>query len=476
MLSWSKMVKCEHGEHGWFKPGERAYAPLMKSDAVQLLAKSFPSRNRATKLYQLKHFLEVNQVGPEEVLQLSDAEIKKSIKRAVLTKNEKGSYAAARNLFYVVRRFLELNGREISFNRSEKLSLLKRRPKKIAKQYIPSRDDIYRMGDSFPNKGPRQKTRGQALILCLWQSGVRSSCLCSWTWGMFKDKLWPAPKIPVPIKVVAYRPPGVTDCAQDTKLSSYAVDYYYTFLHEEAAWALKLYLDERIADGWKPDDVDPVFVTEGTASKGGSLNPQHVVEIVKTAAQQIGLDPESIWTHCFRKSFRKTLYRGGVDPDVAEALMGHKLPASRGSYFDYHDLRFASTEYMRGFWQRMDVDRLRELEEEVGRLRAREKELNGVKAEIEEKKSETEILQKRVQELSDSRSIVMDMAEEMKKLKAQVTELQRTLVKRSYQPLPQSLGKVSPMTDEEADEIIATEEKMAEKLRKHGLYTEAPEE
>ena len=43
--------------------------------------------------------------------------------------------------------------------------------------------------------------------------------------------------------------------------------------------------------------------------------------------------------------------------------------------------------------------------------------MNGVKAEIEEKKSETEILQKRVQELSESRSIVIDMAKELKELK-----------------------------------------------------------
>ena len=363
----------EHGKHGWFQHGERSYAPLLKSEAVQLLAKSYSVSNRASKLYQFQHFLEINQMGSEEILSLPEEEIKKCIRRAVLTKNEEGHYVAGRNLFYVARRFLELNGREVHFNRTEKKVLLKRKPKKIAKQHIPSREEIYRMADAMPNKGARQHARGNAITLCLWQSGVRASCLCSWLYGMFKDKLWSQPKIPVPIKVVAYRPPGVFDCAQDTKLSSYNVNYYYTFLHEEAAWALRTYLDERIADGWKPKDSDPVFVTEGTASQGEPVDSSHLLGIVKSAAQQIGIDPETIWTHCLRKAFRKTLYRGGVDPDVAEALMGHKLPASRGSYFDYHDVSFAANEYMRGFWNRIDIDRIRNLEDQIGELQKEKK-------------------------------------------------------------------------------------------------------
>jgi hypothetical protein len=82
-----------------------------------------------------------------------------------------------------------------------------------------------------------------------------------------------------------------------------------------------------------------------------------------------------------RKSFRKTLYRSGVEPDVAEALMGHKLGASRGSYFDYHDPRFAAEQYRRGDWERITYDtvlshaeKLAELERENQALKAR---LNG---------------------------------------------------------------------------------------------------
>lgn len=376
--------KRERGEHGWYKPGPRSYARLMKSDAVRLLAQSYPSTSREGELYQLQHFLEINHMGPEEILALDEKEIKKYIRRAVLQKNSEGHNTAAKRLFYVAMRFFELNGKELSFSRTEKKTLLKRTPKRIAKQYIPTREDIYRMVDAAPNKGPRQQSRARAIILCLWQSGVRASCLCSWIYGMFKDQLYPTIKAPIEIKVVANRPEGATDCGQDTKLSSYNVGYYYTFLHEEAAQALKAYLEERMADGWNPKDSDPIFVTEGPVSIGNPVNSTHLLGVVKSCAEQIGISPDSIWTHCLRKAFRKTLYRGGVDPDVAEALMGHKLPGSRGSYFDYHDVNFAREQYIRGYWSRISEDHIRKLEKRVAEVQAYEKRIE----ELEQKNQE----------------------------------------------------------------------------------------
>jgi hypothetical protein len=227
------------------------------------------------------------------------------------------------------------------------------------------------MVDAFPDHGALQRKRGQALILCDWQSGVRANCLCSWTFAMFKDQLWPTIKFPVKIKVASDRPEGVTDCAVDTKLSSYNVNYYYTFLAEEGARTVKDYLEERQKQGWKPKDSDPVFVTHGTVieENGRPLNAQHVVDVVKSAAKQIGIDPSKIWTHCLRKAFRKTLYSSGVDPDIAEALMGHKLGASRGSYFDYHDIKFAEDNYKRASWTRLGVERFQQMENELAELR-----------------------------------------------------------------------------------------------------------
>lgn len=364
-------IDAERNVHGWFQPGAHSYEYLLESPSVQLLAQTFTPTSKAGYLYQLKHFLDLNNLTPEALLNLNDKEIQQAVIKAVAHKQGEKSYAAARRMFYVTRRFLELNGRELIFNKTQRKLLLKREPKKVSREHVPTREEIYRIADSFPDKGPLQKKRGKALVLCLWQSGVRVNCVCSWTYGIFKNQFYPEPKTIASIKVVSNREPGINDCAVDAKLSSYSINYYYTFLAKEAIEALRDYLEERKKQGWTPQDGDPVFVTHGTVKKsnGKPLNPQHVIEIVKNAANQIGIPRESTWTHLLRKAFRKTLYSSGVDPDVAEGLMGHKLGASKTSYFDYHDVEFVKKEYSKGNWMRISIAKIEAMEEEITELR-----------------------------------------------------------------------------------------------------------
>lgn len=370
-MSAKNQTKRKRTEHGWFQPGAHSYENLLEKPSVQLLIPTFTPTSKSGHLYQLKHFLEINNLTPESLLDLKDKEIQQAVMKAIAYKQSKGNYSAARKMFYVVRRFLELNGREIYFNKTQRKVLLKREPKKISKEHIPTREEIYRMADSFPDKGPLQKKRGKAIVLCLWQSGVRANCLCSWTYGIFKNQIYPEPQSIVQIKVVAHRDQETYDCAVDTKLSSYAVNYYFTFLSKEAIEALKEYLDERKNQGWIPKDNDSIFVTHGVikAKNGKPLTPSHIISIVKNAANQIGIPKESTWTHLLRKAFRKTLYASGVDPDIAEALMGHKLAASKTSYFDYHDSSFVRKEYSKGNWMRISIAKIETMEEEISELR-----------------------------------------------------------------------------------------------------------
>ena len=48
--------------------------------------------------------------------------------------------------------------------------------------------------------------------------------------------------------------------------------------------------------------------------------------------------------------------------------MGHKLPASRGSYFDYHDVDFARKNYLKASWSRIGFDRVKEMEENIDKI------------------------------------------------------------------------------------------------------------
>ena len=97
----------------------------------------------------------------------------------------------------------------------------------------------------------------------------------------------------------------------------------------------------------KLDDQDFVFKPARKFAKNKRTEPDRVLELVKAAARAVGLDPKTVWTHVLRKSFRKVLNATPeLDEDTKEALMGHTLPGSRGSYFDVHDIDEIAAKYM----------------------------------------------------------------------------------------------------------------------------------
>ena len=127
---------------GRFAPSTRNYVNLLKSNAVRIFAETLAPSTRHRDLHTLKWFLDLNNVGVEEFLELSEKEIKGMIKRAILVKRREGKTAQARTIFYCVLRFLEVNGKEVRFSRTERKALLKQIPKKVAIEYIPTREDI----------------------------------------------------------------------------------------------------------------------------------------------------------------------------------------------------------------------------------------------------------------------------------------------------------------------------------------------
>jgi integrase len=156
---------------------------------------------------------------------------------------------------------------------------------------------------------------------------------------LFREQLYPVIKQPVRIRVTP---------AMDTKLNLYGLSHYVTGLQSDAAQALNDYIQLRRARGWNPSPQDWVFVTERAGVRDTKLGREGVWAIVKNVCRRSGFDPATIWVHCFRKSFRKILNSTPqIDEDTKEALMGHKLPGSRGNYFDYHDEDEVMAKYMK---------------------------------------------------------------------------------------------------------------------------------
>ena len=421
------IVDREHDEFGWYAKGEPKFLDLFKCESMQVFGDGVSQRDNSG-LYQLKWFFDTVKVSPDEFLKLPE-EVKRQ-KISVACRNKQSS-SAAQVMFYMVQRFLDLNGKSLSYTRQQKRSMFKRQPYKNGKQHIPKAEEVYRMIDSFPKRNTQQQLRGKALILCQWQSGVRSTCLTDWRYGMFRDKLTPE-AAPLTIKVVSKRQKNDSNVAVDTKLSGYGIGYYYTFLGKEAIQTLRDYLEERKRNGWQPRDEDHIFVTEGTVehAKGKPVTARHLLNNVKTAAHQIGLDPSTVWAHLLRKSFRNVLRRAGLEEDVCEALMGHTLPNSQGSYFDSADMEQARDEYesAESYFSRVDHKKVEQLEEEIPKR----------DMEIQSLKNQTETL------------------------KGEVESLKSMLVG----PAPNRFR-----TSEELESIITSQKHIIEELRKYGLVT-----
>ncbi len=331
--------RWDRGQRGRFAPGPKSYEWLLEDPLVRDWIDGYTSNEtREKKLYQLEKVIRSSRLaGPGELLKLPDRDLKVLVRRVANWYLQRGKGVWAKQITITMKGFLEAQDRKLEFKRSERIRTPPR--KKVAIEHIPTRVEIYRMAE---NAG---SLRNKAVILCLFQSGVRVSCLCNWTYGLVTSQLYPEiTRPPVRIRVT----PNM-----DTKLSLYGLSYYVTGLGQEAAVALRDYLDYRVESGWNPRPSEPLFVVQEKPAQQLKIRRETVWRIVKSSAERSGLDPESVWAHCLRKSFRKVLNATPqIDEDTKEALMGHKLPGSRGSYFDYHDEDEVMSKYMEADFSR----------------------------------------------------------------------------------------------------------------------------
>jgi len=284
---------------------------------------SYRSYNvKSNKGYALEALLRRQDLTVDELFRMPDDEVSRTITTTVQAFAEEGKRAFARSVLDSAKSLFLFHDRDIKLRSFAHL----RGGKRIREQVIPKPSDIYKMADVAGAFSARNK----ALILCLFQSGVRISCVTKWNFGMVKGFLYPDLRLPVHLKITS---------ELDTKLPSYGLGYYLTFLGREAAEALRGYIEQRKEEGWRPKDSDIIFVTAGPSPKfkGEPLAVSHLDDMLKRVAKRSGLDPKGIWPYCLRKSFRKVINNAPIDEDTKEALMGHTLPNSRTNYFDYHD-------------------------------------------------------------------------------------------------------------------------------------------
>ena len=199
--------------------------------------------------------------------------------------------------------------------------------KKAAIEHIPNKEEMYQIIDMSSN------LRDKALLMLLFQSGVRVNVLEHLTYGDVQDQL---DKDTITLKITS---------ELDHKLRGRDIPFYYTFLNGEGAETLKRYVKLRHK---RSKTRTPLFIT----TRGTPISQHWVWAIVKNCVRKAGFKREAVTTHTIRKSFRKIVRQTNIDDDTKEELMGHVLQGSREAYFDKKDVDLIKKAYQKCNFQR----------------------------------------------------------------------------------------------------------------------------
>jgi site-specific recombinase XerD len=245
---------------------------------------------------------------PDDLLKAADSTAIDVTRKFSHQYRAQGKLKMAEMVKTIVKSFFSGNNREL---RSPLLKVHKvPKQKRTDNRIVPTKDQVYLMADAAA--GLKEK----AVILMLWQSGLRNSTFRNLTIGQVKAGLL---RDEVPLKV---------DITPDTDKKS-RTEPYYTFIDRAAVEALKRYLSTRgeVAD---LHEEAPLVLSN---NRGGQrkLSDRALRSIVKKAAENAGLNPNQIWPHCLRAAFYNMLV-GKVDDGEREFLFGH-LRGIRDQYF-----------------------------------------------------------------------------------------------------------------------------------------------
>ena len=399
---------------GLFLPTEKNYEPLLKFESVRCWIEMYQSHyTQRNYLRALKLICESLELSPDEILEIAShngdkmpLQLKQKFIRLLQEHAKAEKSGQAKLLTAALRSFLAAHEKTLFLRRAERVRSVR---KKVAYEYIPTREEVYKMADAA-----EKRIRDKAMILCHFQSGVRPGCLLNWNVGLVRTQLYPEIKVPISLK---------TTPQLDPKISSYGLDYYYTFLQKEAAEALRSYLDWRMAEEGSLPDSAPIFVSRTSSIKGVKINVTSYWRLIKKYAHKAGLPADRIWPHCIRKSFRKVLNASQMDDDTREALMGHKIPGSRENYFDRHDLGEIEEKYARCLFGR-------EVNNAMGRMALRQ--MEEMQVQLNERDTMIKTLEERLSSLEKAEARRKPADETMSKL-LEDPEVQRTLAKKLRQ-------------------------------------------
>jgi integrase len=350
------MPKRRDPKTGYFIKAGKSYDYLFEYSCVKEWVASYSANTAKHYLQALEKFCKWTNSNPDDLLKLDPEEAKEKVLRLAKEYAGAGKHGKAISIFNGLKSFFGYHNKQLNFNRYRR-QFIKNIREKVDYELIPDNELVYRMVDVC------RRPIDRAVIICLFQSGIRINALHRLNYGHVREQL-ERNRVPIRLKITSNI---------DTKLRGVGLSYYYSFIGKEAVDALTTYLEALKGEGVQLKDEDPLF----RSKYGKRLAMQSIYRIVKTAAGRLETGKQKIWPHLLRKSFRKVLNRSDLDEDTREALMGHKLPGSRANYFDFHDIdeieqKYASCNFSREAGanaMRLFTEQLKKKEQDIEKLK-----------------------------------------------------------------------------------------------------------
>lgn len=299
---------------------------INSNESVREWLERRPENTRINYGSALKKFCEFADIAPEQFQSMDRKQARDIVWSYIKTFHDKPSVAnvvmCALKSFY-----RNHDGETLPFDshRGGKHYFNNLRRKKAAYEHIPTKREVYEIANVSSN------LRNRAIVLVLFQSGMRVNALCRLTYGMVRKQLQPN-KVPLRLRI--------TD-EIDTKLQGYSIAFYDTFLQKEAVEALRKYCELKHINS---SDNTPLFLSRN----GKSMTPRLIWGNFKKTVRKAGLNTKSIWIHSLRKAFKRVVRHAPIDDDdFKEAIMGHVLSGSRENYFSRNDPEEVEAEYMK---------------------------------------------------------------------------------------------------------------------------------
>ena len=260
------------------------------------------------------------------------------------------------------------------------------KPRVVNKRIRLTNMDVKRLLDHC--RSPRDR----AIILCMFQSGMDVSTLCSLKYGDVAEGLKRGDH---PLKLELYRAKSGTE--------------YYTFLGRDACEALNAYLNDLKAKGIRLSYNDPLFLKEGRkALSKEPIKPHLVQKLMRELALKAGFVDENmngkainpVSPHALRESFGSIMTGHGVPKSVVDFWLGHEIGEMARAYQDarYEDLKrmYLEMEPYISVTAGSNVEKIREIESREQQLQAL---INGLTAENLELKRRIAKAEARLEEL-----------------------------------------------------------------------------